>query len=327
MNFKRWLPLVLAIVLGLISAKLARDAMVSGRNKSVDSNTIPMVTAARDIAPGDTFTAADLTTIRLPLDSVPAGSFRMPEEAVDRVATTPIVKGQPILEGLLAAKGTAGGVQTLVPTGMRAITLQVNEFSGVAGLLLPGCHVDIISVIKGDTEAGPTAQTIVENVEVWAVGREVSPAAAAAAANAKADPGAPAKPATNNLTLLVTPQQAEAVQMATVNGNPWLVLRNTKDTAPVNSDGTTFADLRGHKAGFIEPLTERTTKPTGTTNDPFAEGSPESQISSPFQSSRTRTIKFIRNGKEETMSVEVTRSVPAEWTATTNDPAEANGGK
>jgi pilus assembly protein CpaB len=306
MNLKRWIPLVLAVVLGVVAAKLSRDALMRGRSNASNDNLIATVTASRDMAPGDKFAAGDLTTVRVPAESVPAQTFQAPAEVVDRVAATRIVKGQTVLEGLLAPKGMAGGVQALVPPGMRAITLQVNEFTGVAGLLLPGCRVDVVSVIKGDGETGPTSRTVVQNVEVWAVGREISSAAAAANAT-PAEPGAPAKPATNNVTLLMTPQQVEAVQVASVNGNPWLALRNAKDAEAVSSDGTTFADLRGTRTSKPEDLQPATE--TKLVNDPFADA-PGASTSVTTGSNKTRTVTFIRNTKVEDLTVELPE-VPA----------------
>src|SRR5215207_10962679 len=106
MKVKTWIPLVLAVALGLAALKFTRDAM--SRGGTVDkSSFVATVTAARDIAPGQPITAEDLTTSKVESNSVPAGSFKTSAELVDRVATTGLVKGQTVLENLLAPKGTA----------------------------------------------------------------------------------------------------------------------------------------------------------------------------------------------------------------------------
>src|SRR3712207_3164363 len=121
MKVKTWIPLVLAVVLGLFAAKLAKDAMSRGGGQAIDTSTVPTVTASRDIEPGQQLTPADLTVGKVSADSVPTGSFRGLNDPnlQNRVATTRIVRGMPVTESLLAPSGTAAGVQALIPEGMR----------------------------------------------------------------------------------------------------------------------------------------------------------------------------------------------------------------
>ena len=328
MKVKTWVPLVLAVILGLVAAKLTRDSIARGRAPVPQATMAVMVTAAGDIEPGQLITADLLTTGKVAAGSVPAGAFTSPAEAADRVALVRMVKDQPVLEGMLAPQGTAAGVQALIPPGMRAITIQVNEFSGLAGLLTPGCHVDIISVLRGG--GGQTqqdvARTIAQNVEVRAVGKQISAGAAAAPKEGEA-----VAPMTS-VTLLVSPAQAEAMQLAGSGGQPWLVLRNARDTAAVDSEGTTVADLRGEarKAGLPEtepvtvpvaivtPAPEPTTKPAVEPEDPFVE-TPAPPAAPPAP--RTRDVTFIRATKEEVVQVNVPEH--SETVTSTNEPQDA----
>jgi pilus assembly protein CpaB len=321
MNVKTWIPLVLAIVLGLVAALMARNVISRNRGTANDGSLVSIVTAAHDIEPGQKITADDLGAAKLPAASVPSGSFQNPADLVDRVSVVRLVKGQHVLENTLAPTGTAAGVQALIPDGMRAITVEVNEFSGVAGLLLPGSKVDIISVIRNGDNASAVARTVVQNVEVRAIGRVISSAGVQAAT--PADAGAPPAPMVNNVTLLVTPEQAEAIQLASVGGRPWLVLRNSKDTESVETDGTSIADLRGDaKKAFSEEPVETPIRLAG--NDPFSDKG--SGVETPAaESPRTRTVKFIRATKEEAMTVEVAPAPPAEWITTSADTAPAAG--
>src|SRR5690349_15221204 len=150
MNVKQWIPLVVALVLGLAALKLTHDRLSRAQAPSAGANFAQRVVATRDIAPGEAVFAAGLALGKVAADSIPTGSFSAVADLKDRVAATSIVKGQPVLESLLAPAGAGAGMQALIPTGMRAITIQVNEFSGVAGLLTPGCKVDIISTVQGD---------------------------------------------------------------------------------------------------------------------------------------------------------------------------------
>lgn len=318
MKVKTWIPLVLAVVLGLVAAVMVRNVISRNRGAAPDTEFVQAVTAAVDIEAGRAITAADLTVMKVAAAQVPSGSFQNPADLVDRVALVRMVKGQHVLESTLAPTGAAGGVQALIPEGMRAITIQVNEFSGVAGLLSPGSKVDIISVIRNDENTGSVARTIVQNVEVRAIGRQISAAPSQPAAQ---EPGAPPAPFVNNVTLLVTPEQAEAIQLASVGGHPWLVLRNSKDKNAFDTDGTSMADLRGESGdgfgeddGGIEVPTKLTAE-----NDPFADAGPKT--SSGGDAPRTRVVKFIRATKEESMQVEVP-SVPA---APAKEPKKQDG--
>jgi pilus assembly protein CpaB len=322
MKVKTWIPLVLAVVMGLAAAKLISDSLSRNRGPVEDAKVVATVTAGRDIEPGQKLTVGDLTTGKVAADAVPVGSEAEPSKLIGRVAITRIVKGQTVLDGQLAPEGTAAGVQALIPPGFRAVTLQVDEFSGLGGLLIPGCKVDIIAVVRnGGGDATNMARTIVQNVEVRAVGRQVSAASVQATATAAADapPGAPAMPIPTNVTLLVTPEQAEAIQLASVGSKPWLVLRNTTDTEPFNSEGTSMADLRGDKEAKTTPIEK---EPTKLAVDPFAPGEKSAPTPTPA-TSKTRTVKFIRATKEEAMQVDLPPAPPGDFlTATDPSPAK-----
>jgi pilus assembly protein CpaB len=325
MKVKTWIPLVVAVALGLAALKFTRDAMSRGGTVD-DSNFVATVTAAKDIAPGQPITAEDLTTSKVEATSVPTGAFTEPAALADRVAASGFVKGQTVLESQLAPQGTAGGFQALVPPGMRAMTIAVDEWSGLAGLLLPGAKVDVIALIRNGDNQSSTSRTIVQNVEVRAIGRQITGTQPAVDPNIPA--GAPI-PAPTSVTLLVTPEQAEAIQLATVGGKPWLALRNSKDTKSFTSEGTSLADLRGDERDSFEPTaptkvastTEGGVKTPAVENDPFGV--------TPFvaptgRSPRTRTVTFIRNTKEQTMTVDAAPSAPSDWVgATTSDPSDS----
>ena len=306
MKVKQWIPIVLALVLGLAAMKLTHDRMNRAQAPASGANFAERVIASHDIAPGQQLAPGDLALGKVAADSIPAGAFNAVADLKDRVAVTGIVKGQPVLETLLAPAGAGAGVQALIPPGMRAITIQVNEFSGVAGLLTPGCKVDIISTVTGgDEKNGSVARTIVQNVEVRAVGRQIVPPTAGDKADA-ANNGQPAPPPTN-VTLLVTPEQAEQVQLASVGGKPWLSLRNATDAAAVDSAGTSMADLRGDRT---KKGTDAVTTPPPAVKpavvDPFAEAVKTASAHKGSDADlKTRTVTIIRGTKEQTLQMAV----------------------
>src|SRR5205814_2476920 len=121
MNWKTWVPLILAIVLGVVAAKVAHDAILKNRTAAVPTGKMSKVVVAKsDIQPGRELTAEDLTTTEMETDKTPVGSFKDPTELSNRVTEVLMVKNQPILEPMLAPTGSGSGLQALVPEGMRA---------------------------------------------------------------------------------------------------------------------------------------------------------------------------------------------------------------
>src|ERR1051326_7651260 len=234
MNWKTWIPLVLAIVLGVVAAKVARDVIIRGRAPQTSNVKLAkIITAKNDIIPGHELKAEDLAEGQVSLESKPAASFDDATALVGRIADSRMVKGQPILEPLLSPVGTGGGLQALVTPGMRAITIEVKRFSGVAGLLTPGCRVDVVATINGDGKQ--MARTIVQNIVVKAVGQKtvVQPKD-----NGQDTSNPQAAPEiTRSVTLLASLKEAEKIELAAATGRPRLVLRGTKDTAVSSSEG------------------------------------------------------------------------------------------
>jgi pilus assembly protein CpaB len=119
-----------------------------------------------------------------------------------------------------------------VPQGMRAITIEVSESSGVAGLLVPGCHVDVLTTIA-DAGNQPLAKTVVQNLRVTAVGQKVSKTAGED------------KEISRTVTLIANPAQTEELELLASTGRLRLVLRGTQDNKSIADSGTRLADVRG----------------------------------------------------------------------------------
>jgi pilus assembly protein CpaB len=240
MNVKAVVPLVVALGLGVVAAKMGKDMMAKGR-QGEQTKLVKLVVAKEDLSPGSTIKDTDVTVRDLPAASASPETFASPSDLVGRVVTGQVTKGQLVTSGLLARKGSLGGAQAMVPEGMRAVTLEVNEYSGVGGLLTPGSHVDVVQTIRGKSDDdGTVARTIVENLTVIAVGRRMS---TLTNANGETEPAL-----AKSVTLLATPEEAEAIDLATHVGNPRLVLRNGSDLSVGNSKGVTVAELSGHDA-------------------------------------------------------------------------------
>jgi pilus assembly protein CpaB len=317
MKLKTWLPLVLAVVLGLAAMKVARD-MTSKKDPGKERGPGTTVVVLRsDVSAGAALTAADLATVEMTGEINREAMFTDPAELDGRVLVADAVKGTPVASAMLAPKGSGAGLQALIPDGMRAITVEINEFSGVAGFLAPGCRVDVVVTIGGD--AGEMlSRTVVQNVKVQAMGTRQ-----------QADPNAPVR----SVTLLVTPKEAEAIELACATGRPRLVLRPGSDGSTEESIGVTVAELRTGNPASLDPFSIQpvqyltpASQPTQSTQvpsvTPVAESRPD-----PRPRVWQRKVQVIRGGVESTITFDevATPSNPRWITGTGTDELPGTG--
>jgi pilus assembly protein CpaB len=171
-----------------------------------------------------------------PADSVPKGAFTDPKQLDGRVFKTNVLMGEPVVETRLAPVGTLGGLSALITEGKRALTVRVNDVIGVAGFALPGNYVDVI--VSTQKDAGPNSNAreqaiskiVLERILVLAVAQEVN-----------RDETKPK--VVNAVTLEVTPEQAEKLDLARSVGTLSLALRNQVDPQSARTDGATKVTL------------------------------------------------------------------------------------
>jgi pilus assembly protein CpaB len=253
---KKAAPLVVALILGLLAAKMAWDMVQRRQSVSQNVKHPQMVIAKQAIAAGAAIQPDDLTMGDVSSDVVPENVFRNPDELVGRVAEVPIVQGQAIMGTLLAPRGVQPGLQAIVPPGMRAMTLEIDELRGVAGNLNAGSHIDILQTMHNEKTGLTVARMIAQNVLITAVGMHRSPQ----------DPDQ--NGGGHSVTVLVTPQQTELLTLAMATGRPNLVLRSSNDLAPVATRGVTINDLLGghladrQELGSSLPLPAPTSQPS-----------------------------------------------------------------
>jgi pilus assembly protein CpaB len=242
MNVKKIAPLIIALILGGIAAKMAFDFVQKRQNGANTADKHPqIVVAKRSIEAGTALTQEDLAMGDVASDAVPETAFTSTDQLVGRVTVAPLLEGQAITTTLLAPRGMGPGLQATVPMGMRAVTVEINEMTGVAGYLSPGCHVDVVQTMKDDKTGMPEARTLAQNVKVTAVGVRHNPA--------DGDGGG------RSVTLLVTPAQAELLELCSTIGKPRFTLRNGNDLATIEPKGVTFAELLGHRTSHTDDFT------------------------------------------------------------------------
>jgi pilus assembly protein CpaB len=174
---------------------------------------------------------------------VPQEAFSRTADVVGRIALVSMIPGEPVLPGKLAPTGATGGLSSIIPKGKRAISVRVNDVVGVAGFALPGSYVDVL-VSGRDVSGQPFSRIVLSRVKVLAVEQDTV---------AEKD-----KPkVVNAVTLELSPQESEKLDLARNIGALSLVLRNELDTTVVNSVGTRLPDVvypqRGVATKFSQP--------------------------------------------------------------------------
>jgi pilus assembly protein CpaB len=209
--------LVLAAATGLgATGLLHRATAAQGTEVAVKQ---PMVVAASTLSEREPLTAKHLKVVWV--RERPLGAFTRPEELTGRLPAIGVPPGQPVLSSHLAPEGAAPGLSNRVPVGKRALTVGINEVAGVAGFLRPDSRVDIIGV-SHQGEAWKT-QLVAQDVPVLAIAQDDAPRRGKTAAPKVA----------TSATLLVTPEQAAAISLATERGRIRLALRAPGDRAQV----------------------------------------------------------------------------------------------
>ena len=224
-NPKAVVMLVLSVVIGL-GATIVAAGWISQRANVASTK---VVVAAADIQLGSRLNPQMLKTVDWPAGSIPAGAITKADALENRVVKTSILSGEAILEAKLAPVGTKGGLSAVIPEGKRAMTVRVNDVVGVAGFALPGNYVDI--VVNTQIEGGGSgrgdrqiSKIVLESSLVLAVAQE-----------ANRDETKPR--VVNAVTLELTPEQAEKLDLARSVGTLSLVLRNQIDKDGVETRG------------------------------------------------------------------------------------------
>jgi len=231
-NQRAILVMSIAILFGLGAVVFAARWLL----KQPGSSSGRIVVAAADINLGQRLTPDMFKLTDWPSDSVPKGAFTDPQKLGGRVLKTNLLMGEPVSEAKLAPAGTLGGLSALITEGRRAITVRVNDVIGVAGFALPGNYVDIIVSTQKDAPPGTDARQqniskiVLERILVLAIAQEVN-----------RDETKPK--VVNAVTLEVTPEQAEKLDLARSVGTLSLALRNQVDPASASTEGATKLTL------------------------------------------------------------------------------------
>jgi pilus assembly protein CpaB len=233
MNRRLITILVVAFFVAGLCAFLVYRIVGSRITASKPTPTTHLVAAATDIKLGSVLGPSDLSTVEI-AGSAPKGAILKPADAIGRGVLSEIYQGEPILESRLAPKGSGGGLASTIPDGMRACAVKVDDVVGVAGFVTPGMRVDVL--VSGNAPgAAPTqgtmTTTILQNIQVLSAGTDIQ----------KDAEGKPQQVQVVNL--LVTPEQAETLSLASGQLKIQLVLRNPLDTKVTQVPSTAMSNL------------------------------------------------------------------------------------
>ena len=235
MNRTRLLMIgVLALALGAI-VSLSVYKNLQGRGSSSNEPGTDVIVAADDIQVGARIEEHDVRTTRLPASGLPGGVYSKTSKVLGRGVIIPIAKGEFILPSKLAPENAGSGLPSLIPPGMRAVSVRVNEVVSVAGFVGPGTRVDVLLTGTPNGSSEPQTTTVLQNVAVIASGQRLERNAAGEPQN------------TPVITLLTSPEDAERITLASSEGKIQLSLRNPLDT---HQDPVDAANAKGlYKGG------------------------------------------------------------------------------
>jgi pilus assembly protein CpaB len=232
MRPKSLILLSLALGCGLVASVGINQVMSKGSAVvQAPSEKVAVFVAKKEIAMNDLITPDMLTTKQLPKDVVPKGALTSMKEVEDRRAATKIIVDDILLDAKLLAKGEKGRATDHLPPGMRSVAIKVDATSTSGFLVKPGDHVDLMVYLRRNGANGvenTMIKTFLQNVRVFAVDNVLTES-----------PEGKGQKSMKTISLLVTPDQAEVVTIASNLGKVTLALRSPKDSE-IEDSGAKF---------------------------------------------------------------------------------------
>jgi pilus assembly protein CpaB len=284
MNKHAVIPLAIGLLVGIFALKLGYDYLSKMKNQS-GPNMGPMiqaVVAGQNLPIGTTLKDKDVVMMTMPKKIAPEGTYANIKDVVGQTIRTSLSAKMPVLKDMI---GPGVGLEGIIPDGYRAVSVKVDEFSSVAGLLRPGVKVDVLGTFNFRSDKGSGTETIskvvLQNVEVRAVGQEFRSENMEKVSN-KVTPS-------RSVTLLIKSEDVEILQLAASSGSIRLALRSaTEHETAGNTKGVTMSQLL-HLGNGDPTLTAKT---NGSLKDLFG-----------FLSKDKKTAKAVK--KDQPFAVEV----------------------
>jgi pilus assembly protein CpaB len=239
------------LLFGLVAATSAAVLVASlqaGSRPQPSSGTVEFLVAASDLPRSKIVSPGSLATRKTPRAEMPEGALTNAVQVVGKVLAVPMVEGQPFTRTCFASEGSGFRVASVLPDGMRAMTLALVDYAGLHGLLYPGCTVDVLSAFRCGTstrQSEALSKVLLEDVQVLAVEHETLVSGTETAEGKRRDGQSQSRTKRLLVTLMVDLEQAAALQLAMQHGNVSLALRNPLDKAPASSEGVRLSQVAG----------------------------------------------------------------------------------
>ena len=230
---------LIVVVVAVMTASVASFGMYLALQRlgvrEVEVAHTQVVVAAQTITMGTRLHANHLRVVDWPSRNQVPGAFNDPKKLIDRGVIVPVAENEPITESKVASLEAGAGLPPVIPEGMRAISVKVNEVVGVAGFVVPGTLVDVLVTVRAADakQDQPMTRTVVSKVEVLTAGTRID--------QEKSKDGEPIP--TSVVTLAVLPEDAERIALASNEGKITLALRNPLDVEATDTRGVKLAAL------------------------------------------------------------------------------------
>lgn len=231
------LAVIGALMFGLLAAISVSNFLANTRANN-KLNTI--VVAKVEIPLGAKIVAEQLTTVQTPQNATPDGTFDDPAKVLGRVTATRILPREAIINSRLAGAGAIAGLSAIIPEGYRAMTVKVDDETGISGFVMPGALVDVLAVINTNGEV--VSKIILQNIKVLANGDNLD------------EPGDKREAkSVRTVTLLVTPAQSEKLTLASADGKLRLAMRSSVDQGDEQTSGASRRTLLTGERAVLVP--------------------------------------------------------------------------
>lgn len=215
MNKNTLLFVVLSIAFGLGAVLIARNWLADNQPKNLTAGKVTVFTVNTELPTGTILHPKYIASSVIPEDLVPAGAITDKRLLQEMLVKQKLFKGDILRRERLVKKGEGSSLASLIGKNKRAISIRVNDVVGVAGFLLPGNKVDVLSTYqtKGKNIA---TDVILSNVKILAIDQKAS--------NDENKPQL-----VRAVTLELDLEQAEILMSARDKGSIQLALRNPND--------------------------------------------------------------------------------------------------
>jgi pilus assembly protein CpaB len=311
---------VIFVALAGLAAMLASVVVYSALKKreadvqKAMAHTVYIVVAAADLPLGSKLDPSQLKLARWSADAIPDGAFMNPGQVTGAFVKNQFVTNEPIVATkLFLGQKTAGVMPLLIPPGMRAISVPVDEVSDISGFVLPHAHVDILVAVQnqgsGPGDNKPFSKIVLQNVEVLAVAQEVE--------KKKDEPEL-----VKVVTVLVTPQDAERLALATREGVLHLAMRNYADSKIVLTSGTNVEELL-HQYSLTAAPVMAVQHATGAT--PAYRPQPKFQVQIYRDGKSSESVSFVREALADNGRRHSAAAAGASYSAVSKDEHSDEG--